>query len=213
MGSAAFLLVVILSLFGVSAGDDAQCSELVVPPLLIGCWKLMERERDPEKVVSVLMQYAEAGYTTFDTADIYGPSERVLGLFRSRYAEKYGAEEAAAKLRFFTKYVTGDTTKENAEAVNAASLQALGVDALDLVQFHWWDFESSASFLTAANELVALQLAGKIKHIGVTNFDVPHLSRLIEAKVPVKVNQVQVRSEYNLKHLGLHALYYNCHAL
>jgi aryl-alcohol dehydrogenase-like predicted oxidoreductase len=107
-----------------------------------------------------------------------------------RYAEKHGTE-VASKLTVFTKYVTDNPSKANAEKVNEASRNKLGVSSLDLVQFHWWDFESSASFVNAAKELVALQNAGKIKHVGVTNFDVQHLSSLIDAHVEVKVNQVQ----------------------
>jgi len=43
----------------------------------------------------------------------------------------------------------------------------------------------------AATHLKALQDAGKIKYIGVTNFDVPHLQELLDARVPVVSNQVQ----------------------
>ena len=49
--------------------------------------------------------YAEAGFTAFDTADIYGPSERILGEFRKKWVS---AHPDGAALQFFTKYVTQD---------------------------------------------------------------------------------------------------------
>jgi aryl-alcohol dehydrogenase-like predicted oxidoreductase len=61
---------------------------------------------------------------------------------------------------------------------------------LDLVQFHWWDFDIPG-YVEAAHHLVDLQKAGKIHHIGVTNFDAEHLTELLDAGVPVVSNQVQ----------------------
>ena len=75
-----------------TAGGVESCAAL--PPVIIGCWQLLERERDPEVAVQTLMAYAEAGFTAFDTADIYGPSEKILGRFRSAFAAKHG--DAAA---------------------------------------------------------------------------------------------------------------------
>lgn len=50
------------------------------------------------------------------------------------------------------------------------SLQRLATERLDLVQFHWWDF-SVPRYVETAFELDKLRRAGKIAHVGVTNFD------------------------------------------
>jgi hypothetical protein len=64
------------------AAGGRYCDAAALPPVIIGCWQLLERHSDPEVAVATLLAYAEAGFTAFDTADIYGPSERILGAFR-----------------------------------------------------------------------------------------------------------------------------------
>ena len=68
------------------------------------------------------------------------------------------------------------------------SLRSLGVDALDLVQFYWHDY-GAQKYVPAAQRLAELQEAGKIRHIGVTNFDVPRLDEILQGGVRVVSNQ------------------------
>ena len=46
----------------------------------------------------------------------------------------------------------------------------MNVKYIDLLQFHWWDYQDS-SYLDALQHLSKLQSEGKIKHLGLTNFD------------------------------------------
>ena len=62
-----------------------------------------------------------------------------------------------------------------AQAIDS-SCRSLGVEALDLVQFYWHDY-SAPRYVGAAQRLADLQAAGRIRHIGVTNFDVPQAGR------------------------------------
>lgn len=64
------------------------------------------------------------------------------------------------------------------------------MDALDLVQFYWHDY-SAPKYVDAAQRLAELQGAGKIRHIGVTNFDVPRLDEIVHSGVRVVSNQVR----------------------
>jgi aryl-alcohol dehydrogenase-like predicted oxidoreductase len=59
-----------------------------------------------------------------------------------------------------------------------------------MVQFHWWDY-SVPGYIEAANHLLRLKQAGKIRHISATNFDVLHLQMILQAGIPVVSNQVQ----------------------
>jgi len=172
-----------LAVVGAAAAGEAERACAPLPRIIIGCWQLLERDASRANAVATLTAYADAGFTAFDTADIYGPSESILGDFRAAYA-------GTAPLRFFTKYVTSDASRENAVAVNRQSRRALGVDALDLVQFHWWDF-GDARYVDAARELVQLRAAGKIVAVAACNFDAPHLRHLLDAGVPLVANQVQ----------------------
>ena len=63
------------------------------------------------------------------------------------------------------------------------------MDKLDLIQFYWHDY-GVEKYVGAAQRLAELQAAGLIRHVGVTNFDVPHLSEIVEAGVPIVSNQV-----------------------
>lgn len=56
-------------------------------PLVNGCWSLAGGHGRvvESEIVEVMELYARRGLTTFDTADIYGPSERILGAFRERW--------------------------------------------------------------------------------------------------------------------------------
>jgi aryl-alcohol dehydrogenase-like predicted oxidoreductase len=64
------------------------------------------------------------------------------------------------------------------------------VERLDLVQFHWWDFEVPR-YVETALELDRLRRAGKIARVGVTNFDEPHLQELLAAGIPITAHQLQ----------------------
>ena len=163
-----------------------QCDSGGYPRIVIGCWQLLEREHDQSQAVATLQAYVKAGFTAFDTADIYGPSEEILGTLRRQIAGSSGTPPS-----FFTKYVTGDPSLQEARRVNAKSRSSLGA-VPDMVQFHWWDY-SDGHFVEAARHLVTLQKEGLIKDVAACNFDVAHLEPLIGAGVPLVANQVLVR--------------------
>lgn len=164
--------------------------------LIKGSWQLAgghgTLQRD--QALEDMRLYAEAGITTFDCADIYTGVEELIGEFLRRHR---GAirDGTMPRVQVHTKYVPDletlqTLTRQDVEAIIDRSLQRLGLERLDLVQFHWWDYEQPG-YVEAALHLEALRRAGKIKHIGVTNMDVAHLEEIVEAGVPVVSNQVQ----------------------
>ncbi len=129
--------------------------------------------------------FVETGITTFDCADIYTGVEELIGKF---------ARECKL-VQIHTKYVPDlvelpRIDKTYTEKIIDRSLMRLGIERLDLVQFHWWDY-SVPLYIDAAHHLIDLQKAGKIRYIGVTNFDGSHLRELLDAGIPVVSNQVQ----------------------
>lgn len=133
--------------------------------------------------------FVEAGITTFDCADIYTGVEQLIGDFRRHYPEH------ARRLQVFTKFVPdlGDLPRVNRHYVESAidrSLTRLGLEQLDAVQFHWWDY-SIPGYVESALELQRLQQSGKIARVSVTNFDVPRLSEIISAGVRIATQQLQ----------------------
>ncbi|MFB6218821.1 MAG: aldo/keto reductase [Halobacteriaceae archaeon] len=165
-----------------------------IDPIIKGGWQLAESHSDDksETPVEDMFAFVDAGFRTFDCADIYTGVEELIGEFRERYRERRGELPG---VNVHTKFVPDrsrldDVSRGYVEGIVDRSRRRLGVDALDLVQFHWWDY-SVDNYVDAARHLAALHDEGKIAHVGVTNFDVPHLRELVEAGVPVVSNQVQ----------------------
>ena len=144
---------------------------------------------DKTQALADMAAFVEAGITTFDCADIYTGVEQMIGDFRRAYPEH------AAQIQIHTKFVPDLADLPRVDAPYVAriidrSLQRLGVDRIDLVQFHWWDYETPR-YVDVALELDRQRRAGKIARLGATNFDVPHLSAMVEAGVPIATHQIQ----------------------
>lgn len=164
--------------------------------ILKGGWQLAGGHGyiDRKQAIEDMFKFANAGITTFDFGDIYTGVEELVGQFLKEYTNKFGRERIH-DVQLNTKFVPdldilSAISKQYVEGVIDRSLRRLGVESLDLVQFHWWDYDVPR-YIETAHYLVDLQEKGKIKHIGVTNFDVPRLKELIESEVNIISNQVQ----------------------
>ena len=149
---------------------------------------------DHRQALADLTNSAEAGILTFDCADIYTGVEELFGLFRSDYARRHGSE-AVKRIKLHTKFVPDldilpVITKVHVRTIIDRSLKRLGMDRLDLVQFHWWDYEIPGCIETAL-WLKELKEEGKIDRLGGTNFDTAHTRELIAAGVDLVSMQVQ----------------------
>jgi aryl-alcohol dehydrogenase-like predicted oxidoreductase len=148
----------------------------------------------PDQAVDDLIATADAGITTFDCADIYSGVEKLIGRFRARY-EALRGRAVLRRIGVHTKFVPDfDTlptiTKAQVEAAIDRSLRRLGMHRLDLVQFHWWDY-AVPGWLDAAHWLDELRQAGKIRHLGGTNFDTAHMLAMVSDGAPLVAMQVQ----------------------
>ena len=167
----------------------------VVPRLIKGGWQLAGGHGtvDRAQAIADMMAFAEAGITAFDCADIYTGVEDLIGEFLRAWQERHGG--TAPTIRVHTKCVPDrdalpTLTRADVERLIDRSRTRLGVDALDLVQFHWWNFDVPG-WLEAAGHLAELVRIGKIRQLGVTNFDTPRLRALLDAGIPVVSHQVQ----------------------
>jgi aryl-alcohol dehydrogenase-like predicted oxidoreductase len=61
-------------------------------------------------------------------------------------------------------------TRRVVEDAISISLKRMGVERLELLQFHWWDYKNDG-YLDALKHLSDLQQEGKIRHLALTNFD------------------------------------------
>ena len=63
---------------------------------------------------------------------------------------------------------------------------------MDLVQFYWHDY-GVRKYVAAAQYLQEEVARGRVRHIGVTNFDVPRMQQMIDGGVRIVANQVRAR--------------------
>ena len=167
--------------------------DLKICRILNGMWQVSggHGRINPTTAIESMFQYIDAGFTTWDLADHYGPAEDFIGEFRRQLIATRG-EEAVNNIQAFTKWVprAGKMTKKLVEENIDISLRRMDVKSLDLMQFHWWDYRDS-NYLDALKYMAELQTEGKIKHLALTNFDTEHLQIITEAGIKIVSNQVQ----------------------
>ena len=161
--------------------------------ILNGMWQVSGAHGhvNPTLAIQSMFDYLDAGFTTWDLADHYGPAEDFIGEFRRQLADSRG-EDALSSIQAFTKWVPrpGPMTRQIVENNIDISLRRMGVETLDLLQFHWWDYHD-ARYLDALSHLAELRDEGKIRHLALTNFDTEHLRRITDRGIRVVSNQVQ----------------------
>src|SRR3984885_6129568 len=167
-------------------------SDLRITPIGVGAWAIgggkwefgWGPQEDSESVAAI-HSGLDAGMNWIDTAPAYGlgHSETVVGR---------AIKGLATRPYVFTKCslvwdesgkighsLRADSIRREAEA----SLQRLGVDAIDLYQIHWpaWDGNSESaspgSIEEAVGAMAKLKAEGKIRHIGVSNFNARQMQR------------------------------------
>lgn len=167
--------------------------DLRICRILNGMWQVSgaHGKIEPKAAIRSMFDYVDAGFTTWDLADHYGPAEDFIGEFRRQFAATRG-EVALSEIQAFTKWVPrpGKMTRKIVEENIAISLRRMGVQSLDLIQFHWWDYRDS-NYLDALKYLADLQQEGKIKQLALTNFDTEHLQIILDAGIQIVSNQVQ----------------------
>jgi aryl-alcohol dehydrogenase-like predicted oxidoreductase len=159
----------------------------VIPRIIRGGWQLAgdHGDVDRERAIADMAQFVAAGINTFDCADIYTGVEATIGEYRKR----------DPSLQVHTKFVPdledlARVDEAYVRRINDRSRERLHAQALDLVQFHWWDYGVDG-MVKVAKLLAQLQREGAIRHLGGTNFDAPRTQQMLEAGVPLVGMQVQ----------------------
>ncbi|XP_022153067.1 flagellar radial spoke protein 5 isoform X1 [Momordica charantia] len=173
----------------VTNGKDS----LLICRVLNGMWQTSGGwgRIDRDGAVEAMLRYADAGLSTFDMADHYGPAEDLYGIFINR-VRRERPPELLESVRGLTKWVPPPvkmTSSYVRESINI-SRKRMDVSSLDMLQFHWWDY-SNPGYLDALKHLTDLKEEGKIKTVALTNFDTERLQIILENDIPVVSNQVQ----------------------
>lgn len=147
---------------------------LNLSPIIMGLWQAGGQYWtgiDDAETTRAVQACLDAGVTSFDTAEEYGGghSEQILG--RALQGRRH---EAVVMTKVFSNHLRAEAVQDACER----SLRNLGTDYIDLYQIHWpsgsWGSEV-VPIQETMGALLRLQEAGKIRHIGVSNFNVAQM--------------------------------------
>jgi 2,5-diketo-D-gluconate reductase A len=157
---------------------SASTEGLTIPQLGFGVWQVPEDE-----VEAAVTTALEVGYRHLDTARIYGNEE---GVGRALTASGVPREDV-----FVTTKVWNDDHRRVQQAFDE-SMERLGLETLDLYLIHW-PAPGADAYVDAWTAMLELQRSGRVRSVGVFNFHVPHLQRLLdETGVLPSINQVEL---------------------
>ena len=162
-----------------------------VPALGLGTWKMGVGDADEAAQLRALQTGIAQGMTLIDTAEMYGDG-------RSEQLVAKAIAGKRDKIFLVSKVLPQNASRQGTVKACEASLKRLKTDVLDLYLLHWPGSHPLADTFAAFE---ALKAAGKIRHYGVSNFDVDDLEDL-RSKVPrnsCAANQVM----YNLSDRGI----------
>ncbi|MDR1137136.1 MAG: aldo/keto reductase [Synergistaceae bacterium] len=161
-----------------------------------GGWQLsdghaLKKPLDMEDAKKAFLSLADEGFDTFDCADIYTGVEDFIGGVVEERKKITGRDDIHVHTKFVPDMdALAAVDYAYVERIVTRSLKRLKKERLDLVQFHWWDYDVPG-YVETASHLVTLKNKGLIANIGTTNFDTDHLRELLDGGIPVVSNQIQ----------------------
>ncbi|MBB6172292.1 diketogulonate reductase-like aldo/keto reductase [Nocardiopsis mwathae] len=151
-----------------------------IPQLGFGVWQVAD-----EDVVGVVGTALEAGYRSIDTAAVYGNEAGVGEAIRRSGIHR-------DQLFITSKVWNSDQGYDTTLRAFDATMQRLGLERLDLYLIHWPMPERDA-YMSTYKALERLYIEGRVRAIGVSNFQIEHLQRLLdEGGIAPTVNQVEL---------------------
>ncbi|MDX8481697.1 aldo/keto reductase [Mesorhizobium sp. VK24D] len=155
-----------------------------IPQIGLGVWQV-----DPDITAKVVRWGIEAGYRLIDTAEGYRNEEGVGEAIRA-------AGVPRGELFITSKLRNGGHQRDAALRSFDDTMRKLGIDEIDLFLIHW-PVPSQNKYVEAWKTLVELKQAGRIKSVGVSNFNQDHLERIIgETGVIPAVNQIELHPRF-----------------
>ena len=164
--------------------------------------------RDPANAKKVLRRAYELGANFFDTAESYGPhtDEMVIAEAMHPYPKDLVIGTKCGLVRPKPSRWDSDARPAKLKQDLEGSLRRLKVDCLDLWQLHAPD--PKVPIEESLGAMADAQRAGKVRHIGVSNFDVKELERARKV-----LTVVSVQNEYNLENRASEDVLERCEKL
>jgi aryl-alcohol dehydrogenase-like predicted oxidoreductase len=177
----------------VTLGGDLRVNRLGFGAMRLSGRGIWGDPKDRAGACQLLRRAVELGVNFIDTADAYGPetNERLIADALHPYPSGLVIATKGGLTRPAPDEWHRKATPAHLRAVCEGSLQRLRVERIDLYQLHSPD--PRVPIEDSIGELARLQLQGKIRHIGVSNFSVAELRR---AQTIAKI--VSVQNRYNV---------------
>jgi aryl-alcohol dehydrogenase-like predicted oxidoreductase len=179
-------------------------SELRVSRIAFGTWQLGGDwgATDEDAAIRAIRHALDRGINLFDTAQGYGfgASERLL----AKALEGYRRDDVVIATKGGLRSLGGARVERDAspDSIRAGvddSLRALATDYIDVLQVHWPD--PRVPFAETAGALAGLVAAGKVRHVGLSNFSADQMEEF-SATLPVETLQ----PPYHLFHRDIEAI-------
>ncbi len=147
-----------------------------LPSIGLGTWRMGESAGSRGAEVAAIRLAVEIGYQVFDTAEMYGEggAEQVLGLALNEAIRAHAVRRE--ELFIVSKVYPHNASRAGAVAACERSLKRLALDRLDLYLLHWPGPHPLGETVAAFE---ALESAGRIRHWGVSNFDLEAMQALV----------------------------------
>jgi len=160
-----------------------------IPQLGLGVWQV-----DHGITADVVGWAIKAGYRLIDTAQGYQNEEGVGEAIRA-------ADVPRSALYITSKLRNGAHERDAALRAFDDTMKKLGIEQIDLFLIHW-PVPSRDKYVEAWKTLIELKQAGRIKSIGVSNFNRDHLERIIgETGVVPVANQIELHPRFQQRAL------------
>ena len=164
-----------------------------IPVLGIGTWNMAEKRSKRADEIAALQMAVDLGMTVVDTAEMYGG-----GAAETLIAEALGHRRS--EIFLVSKVMPQNANRRGTVSSCEASLRRLKTDRLDMFLLHW---RGSVPLDETLQAFDRLRRDGKIRHWGVSNFDVDDMEELValtaDAGTPAATDQVL----YNLMRRGI----------
>ena len=161
-----------------------------IPQLGLGVWQT----KDGQEVIDSIHAAIGSGYRLIDTAAIYGNEEGVGEAIRT-------ANIPREELFITTKLWNSDQGYDTTIKAFDKSLERLGLDYVDLYLIHW-PVPQLDKYVDTWRALEEIYKQGRAKAIGVCNFNIDHLEKLMAAsEIKPAVNQIELHPRLQQREL------------
>jgi 2,5-diketo-D-gluconate reductase A len=156
-----------------------------IPQLGFGVFQI-----EPTATRAATLEALRVGYRHIDTAEMYGNEREVAEGIRDSGIDR-------AEIFVTSKLSNGFHAPDRARAAFDKSLEVMKFDYLDLFLIHW-PLPAVGDFVEIWKTLEEIYASGRVKAIGVSNFQPRHIERLgRECKVVPAVNQIEMHPYFN----------------